>query len=233
MPSLNNLERYRRRASGAAEPAAEKPSADIERAGPGEDVAERLARLPSGAAAVRAAKPSVTRRSSRWLPAVLGVVAVLLGGLAVWFNGEANNLRSGASVRNVALTDTARTSEVMGEVTDAVNVLFSYDYANIPKTDQAIQRLLTGRAVQEYENIFAVVRTQAPIQKLILTTTVTDGGVELLDGDHARLLLFADQRSTSTTSKNTSYSAAMVAVDAVRQGGTWKIASIDTFAAPR
>ena len=168
-----------------------------------------------------------------WLPAVLGVVAVLLGGLAVWFNGEANNLRSGASVHNVALTDTARTSEVMGEVTDAVNVLFSYDYANIPKTDQAIQRLLTGRAVQEYENIFAVVRTQAPIQKLILTTTVTDGGVELLDGDHARLLLFADQRSTSTTSKNTSYSAAMVAVDAVRLGGTWKIASIDTFAAPR
>lgn len=249
MPSLNNLERYRRRA-GAAEPAAEQPSAaieragpsaDIERAGPGEDVAERLARLPSGAAAVRAAKPaavratkpSVTRRSSRWLPAVLGVVAVLLGGLAVWFNGEANNLRSGASVRNVALTDTARTSEVMGEVTDAVNVLFSYDYANIPKTDQAIQRLLTGRAVQEYENIFAVVRTQAPIQKLILTTTVTDGGVELLDGNHARLLLFADQRSTSTTSKNTSYSAAMVAVDAVRLGGTWKIASIDTFAAPR
>ncbi|MCW2939624.1 MAG: hypothetical protein JWN00_2609 [Actinomycetia bacterium] len=106
MPSLNNLERYRRRASGAAEPAAEKPSADIERAGPGEDVAERLARLPSGAAAVRA---SVTRRSTRWLPAVLGVVAVLLGGLAVWFNGEANNLRSGASVHNVALTDTART----------------------------------------------------------------------------------------------------------------------------
>jgi Mce-associated membrane protein len=226
MPSLNNLERYRRRA-GAAEPAAEQPSADIERAGPGEDVAERLARLPSGPIAVRA---PVTRRSSRWLPAVLGVVAVLLGGLAVWFNGEANNLRSGASVRNVALTDTARTSEVMGEVTDAVNVLFSYDYANIPKTDQAVQRLLTGRAVSEYENIFAVVRTQAPIQKLILTTTVTDGGVELLDGNHARLLLFADQRSTSTTSKNTSYSAAMVAVDAVRLGGTWKIASIDTFA---
>jgi Mce-associated membrane protein len=93
--------------------------------------------------------------------------------------------------------------------------------------------VLTGRAVQQYATMLAQVRAQAPAQKLVLTTTVTDTGVESLTADRARLLVFADQRNTATarsaTPASTTYAAAMFAVDAVRQDGTWKIAAIDTF----
>lgn len=164
---------------------------------------------------------------------MLGLVTVLLGGLAVWFADEASGMRGRAGATNVALTDPARTSEVTGQVTDAVNALFSYDYTDAAKTQEAEDRLLTGRAIRQYDGMLAQVRAQAPSRRLVLTTTVTDSAVELLEGDRARLLVFADQRNTGTTGKQTTYAAAMLAVDATRSGGTWKISNLDTLNVPR
>jgi Mce-associated membrane protein len=173
----------------------------------------------------------------RRLPVVLGAATVLLGGLAVWFADEADALRGQAGAANVALTDPARTSEVTGQVTDAVNALFSYDYADTAKTQQAAAGRLSGRAVGQYDSMLAQVRAQATAQKLVLTTTVTDSAVEMLEGDRARLLIFADQRNTrtsgGTSGKDTTYAAAMLAVDAARQHGAWKITNIDTLNVPR
>lgn len=166
------------------------------------------------------------------LPAALSVATVLLGGLAVWSHQQAANLGDAPSARNAALSDNARTSEVKGAITDVVNTVFSYNYTDIGKTDRAAKMLLTGKAVQQYNAMFALVRRQAPAQKLVLTTTVTDSAVKTLQGDRARLLIFADQRNTRTRDGKSSYSAAMFAVDAVRQGGHWKIANLDTFTAP-
>ncbi|MCZ4117972.1 hypothetical protein [Streptomyces sp. H39-S7] len=160
----------------------------------------------------------------------LGLLTVLFGGFAGWAAMEAATLHDTASTRNSALTDTARTSEVKGMVTQAVNSVFSYNYADTARTDQAAKKLLTGKAVQQYADMLAQVRKQAPTQKLVLTTTVTDSGVELIDGDRARVLIFADQRNTRTAPKEeTTYAAAMFAVDAVHQDGAWKISNIDTF----
>lgn len=167
------------------------------------------------------------------LPIALAVLTVLLGGFAALAGTRAADLRSGPAAQNLALTDPVRTSEVKGTVSQAVNALFSYNYADPARTDTAAKSLLVGRAVQQYSTMLAQVHQQAPQQKLVLTTTVTDSGVELIDGDRARLLVFADQRNTSTAdtakSAETTYAAAMFAVDAVRQDGTWKIANIDTF----
>src|SRR5437588_8245061 len=96
--------------------------------------------------------------ASRLLPIALGVVAVLLGGLAFWFAEEASGLHGAPAARNAALTDTARTREVKGKVNDAVNALFSYDYADASRTEQAAKGLLTGKAVGQFNSMFA----QAP-----------------------------------------------------------------------
>ena len=167
-------------------------------------------------------------------PLVLAVLTVLLGGLAVWFAVQAGAVRGRAGAANVALTDPARTSEVTGQVTDAVNALFSYDHADAAKTQEAESRLLTGRAIGQYDAMLTEVRAQAPSQKLVLTTTVTDCAVEMLEGGRARLLVFADQRNTRTSGKDaTTYAAAMLAVDAVRRDGIWKITNLDTLNVPR
>lgn len=171
-----------------------------------------------------------TRRLPISLPAVLCVLTVLLGAFAAWAFTSVATLRDDPSRRNTALTDIARTSEVKGQITEAVGAVFSYDYASTEKSDRAAKTYLTGKAVQQHQDMLAEVREQAPKQKLVLTTTVTESAVERLDGDRARLLVFADQSNTRTGAKEeTTYAAAMFAVDAVRSDGRWRIAAIDTF----
>ncbi|MFE2935395.1 hypothetical protein [Streptomyces sp. NPDC059221] len=164
------------------------------------------------------------------LPAVLCALTVLLGAFAAWAFASAGSLRDDPSRQNTALTDIGRTSEVKGQIADAVGAVFSYDYASPEKSEQAAGTHLVGKAVQQHKDMLAQVRAQGQKQKLVLTTTVTDSGVELLDGDRARLLIFADQSNTRTgKSDETTYAAAMFAVDAVRRGDTWRISAIDTF----
>ncbi|AXE81384.1 hypothetical protein [Streptomyces atratus] len=178
----------------------------------------------------RGEQPRTMLRPRIRLPVVLCALTVLLGAFAAWSFTAADGLRGDASRRNTALTDIGRTSEVKGQISEAVGAVFSYNYATTAKSEQAARTYLVGKAVQQHKDMLAEVRAQAPKQKLVLTTTVTESGVELLDGDRARLLIFADQSNTRTgKSDETTYAAAMFAVDAVRRGGTWRISAIDTF----
>ncbi|CAM5368298.1 hypothetical protein SALBM135S_08535 [Streptomyces alboniger] len=117
-----------------------------------------------------------------------------------------------------------------GTVGQAVDAVFSYDHTDPGRTDKASRKYLTGKAVGRHREMLEQVRAQGERQKLVLSTTVTHSGVEAVDGDRARVLVFADQSNTSTAKGGSAtHAAAMFAVDAVRRGGTWRIADIDTF----
>lgn len=161
------------------------------------------------------------------LPVSLAVAAVLIGGLASWFGVQWSHART--TVANTALVDTVGTAEVSGQVVSAVNTILSYNYTNMQKTENAVGRLLTGKALCQYNLLYKVVKQQAPSQKLVLTTTVQAKGVEMLQGDTARVLLLVQQTDTRASTNQTSTSQSMIAVNAVRQGGVWKISNIDTF----
>jgi Mce-associated membrane protein len=192
-------------------------------------------RSSPAATAVRSAEPEAksTPRERRprplLLPVALGIATLLLGGLAAWFGADAHSLTSVPAAGNSALTDAAATSTVRSQVSRAVSALFSYDYANPGPTTQAARRLLTGPAVHQYASLFAQVRKDAPAQKLIVTTAVTSVGVELLTGNQARLLVFATESNRRAGGSQPASAAAMLAVNAVRQGSTWKIEGIDTY----
>jgi Mce-associated membrane protein len=174
-------------------------------------------------------RPGAGRRRAWRAAAALGAATVVLGGFGVWATLQANSVRSGAAAQNTALTDGPATAAVRREIAAAVNTIFSYNYANTAATRRAAQGLLTGPAVREYDTLFALVTKNAPAQKLVVTTRVTNAGVELLNGDRARLLVFANQQDTRAGTGQTSYAGAMFAVTALRQGGRWKIENIDTF----
>ncbi|MFG3530236.1 hypothetical protein ACGF8B_26365 [Streptomyces sp. NPDC047917] len=210
----------------APDPAAKDTGADDEAAqdGAGDDAGPAAAPRKNGPEGERPARLRVR------LPAALCALTVLLGAFAAWAFASAGSLRDDPSRQNTALTDISRTSEVKGQIADAVGAVFSYDYASPQKSEHAAGTHLVDKAVQQHKDMLAQVRAQGQKQKLVLTTTVTDSGVELLDGDRARLLIFADQSNTRTgKSDETTYAAAMFAVDAVRRGGTWRISAIDTF----
>jgi Mce-associated membrane protein len=167
-------------------------------------------------------------RSTLLVPILLAVAVVLLGGLATWSGLEWSHLRSGAAA-NTALADSAGTSEVVGQVTSAVNTTFSYDYTNVGKTEKAAQSLLTGAALCQYNAIFKLIQQDAPSQKLVVTTTVTSTGVQMLEGDQARVVMMVNQKDTKVSTNQPVASQAALAVNAVKQDGKWKISNIDTF----
>ena len=168
-------------------------------------------------------------------PVAAVLLTVLLGGFAGYAHARADGLTAGAADHdNTALTDAARTSQVKGSVTTAVNKLFSYDYTDPARTDDAVGGLLTGAAVKQYATMLSAVRADATKLKLVLTTTVTDCGLEQLDGDRAQLLVFADQQDTTaaagaSASSDSESSPAMFTVSAVLVKGAWRISSINTF----
>jgi len=177
-----------------------------------------------------AAKDTEDRRSrTRLVAVILGLITVVLAGFGVWATLEAHSLRSTAAPPNLALTDGTATSAVNRQIGHAINTVFSYNYADTGATRRAAQDLLTGPAIHQYNTYFALVTRDAPAQKLVVTTRVTNSGVELLSGNRARVLVFANQQDTRAGTHQSSYAGALFAVTAVRQGNRWKIENIDTF----
>lgn len=163
----------------------------------------------------------------------LGVVAVLLGGLAFFFGMQVSRINSGVDTNNQALTDGATTAEVKGQLQTALEAILSYDYNDLAKTDAAVEKYVTGDARCEYDHLFGQVRELAPKQKIVLTTVVREIGVTRLDGDLADVLVFVDQ-TTTRTGKNggTTASGAQFGVTAQRDGELWKIVKFDMLGQP-
>ncbi|WP_225801004.1 hypothetical protein [Streptomyces sp. NK15101] len=196
------------------------------------------------AAADRPAAARTTKDRARGLAplVVLCVLTLLLGGFAGWAHSRAGELRDDPARGNTALTDLARTSEIKGQTAEAVAALFSYDHADTGPFERAGRTLLTGKAVDQHRTLFGGVLAQAARQKTVITTTVTDSAVERIDGDRARVLVYADQSSVSTAGTGKAggkqrpkaqdrgvYAGAMFAVDVVRRDGRWLVENIDTF----
>jgi Mce-associated membrane protein len=154
---------------------------------------------------------------------VLAAVIVVALGLAVWFGIETASLSPGD---NQALVDSSATASVSAEVSDAVKSVFSYDYANLARTERAASEVLTGDAVGQYRDQFASARTRATTEKLVRTTTVRAVGVRTLVGDDASLLLFLDQQTVTQGGGAPSSSVAQLAVAAKRVDGRWKLSAL-------
>jgi Mce-associated membrane protein len=161
--------------------------------------------------------------SPRRLTIALGVVAALLVGAGAWSLIAAANLRDSPAARNSALVDTGTTAEVSAAVTNGLNQIFSYSYDKTDVTEKAAKDVLRGDARTTYDKLFAEVRAQAPVQKLVLTTRVVYAAVQSIEGDRARLFVFLDQSATRVDTNTTSAAAAQLSITAKREGERWVI----------
>ncbi|MEU7525762.1 hypothetical protein AB0A74_08530 [Saccharothrix sp. NPDC042600] len=210
------------RGSGAGSAAGPRPTGRRKRSGaPVPTSAEEPRRSRTG---VADAKP--VERGGVVLPIALVVVAAVLVGLGVWFQ-----TRSGDVKYNQALVDSAGTTEVAGQVREAVEKSFSYNFADVSGTEKAANELLVGKAKCQYNAIFGPVKTLAPEQKLVVTVKAVSTGVTSLDGDRATVLLFLDQVTTRTTDNQSGGGIAMMRAGAQKVDGRWKVDNMEMFGA--
>ncbi len=161
------------------------------------------------------------------LRAALLVLAVALAVVGTLFTIRANDLHREPATTNRALVDPDATSEVIGQVSNALNSVFSYDYRKPQVEKAAATKWLTGRAPAQYATLYKQLQSLAPGQKLTFVAKVSTAGVTYLRGDRAKLLVFIDQESTRASDGQSSISAAQVRIGAVRHGDLWQIDDID------
>lgn len=161
------------------------------------------------------------------LLAVLAAVVVVLIACAVLFALQASALRETAA-ENRALVDVDATEEVAERVSEGLKAVFSYDHANLERTEQAVDLALTGAAARQYRAEFEKAATQARVGKLVRSSTVRSIGVRTLTDDRARLLVFLDQQTLPPKGAAKS-STATLDVTAVRLPEGWRIAEIRTL----
>ncbi len=167
------------------------------------------------------------QRAARWPRRRVAAVAVLLvvvlasGGLLY----GAAQLRDPAATGNRALTDTAATDQVTGDVSSALTRIFAYTPDDTQTTAQAARDVLAGHAATQYQSLFAQIREQVASQRLTLTTRVVRAGVVSLTGRRARLLVFLDQTAQRAGGAATS-AAAQLSVTAQYSAGHWRITEL-------
>lgn len=153
----------------------------------------------------------------------VALVFALAGGL---FLVRAAQLRDTPAAANGALVAEEATTQVIGDVSNALTKIFSYSYQDTEATEQAAEQVLTGNASAQYETLFSQVAANAGDQELVVTTEVLTAGVISLHGDRARLLVFLNQTYQRGDGDPTR-AAAQLLITAQHQPDGWRIAAIE------
>lgn len=204
-----------------SEPAA--PSAE----GPGSEGDGAPASTPGAPASTSGAPevdPAEKARARRLV--IVGVAAVLLVAVAVLLAVLNYSARHNGPLANQAFVDSDSTSAVVGDVTSAIKVVYSYDYKTLDANQAAAKAVITGKFSQDFDKVFAGVKQLAPQQQAVLTTTVPAVGVVALQGDRAQLLMMVDQNGTRMGSQPIAGTSARLVVQAQLVDGHWKIAEV-------
>lgn len=167
--------------------------------------------------------PTDRRLTGALLIVVLLLVTVVFGAAAIFFRGEAARASTG-SAENRAVVDTAATSEAVGQVSKAIEVVLSYDYTKLDENERASREVITGKYAEEFDKTFADIRKVSPEQKLVVTTTVLLAGVTILNDDRAELIATMDLAAVRDTTPYNS--PGRVKVVATKVDGRWKIAEM-------
>ncbi|MFI0501809.1 hypothetical protein ACH3WN_02950 [Streptomyces albogriseolus] len=163
-------------------------------------------------------------RGARLRRAVAAGAAVTLVLAGCGFLHAAHQLRSAESARNRALTDTAATSRVAGDIGNALARVFSYT-PDGTAAERSARTVLDGRAARQYATLFDRVREDLTTQRVTLSTRAVRTGVVELEGDRARLLVFLDQTSRRGEDAAT-VAAAQLTVTARLEDDRWRIVDI-------
>jgi Mce-associated membrane protein len=230
-------------AESAAAPVEDRPTAEVPSAAqdvpqgavdePAEDEATTPAPRPvrkietAAAAEGDLAAPAdpADRKRLRLLFGLAGA-AVLLVAASVVVGVGAFTARSSGPLANQAFVDSAATAELVGQVTNAMTTVYSYDYTTLSANEAAANGVITGKFATEFPRVFAPVKQLAPQEQAVLKSTVPAAGVIMLQGDRARLLMMVDQTGTRGAAKEPTGATARLVVDAQKVDGRWKIAEV-------
>lgn len=151
---------------------------------------------------------------------------------AVLFALADAGIRDTPAARNTALVDVGATAAVAGQLSDALETIYSYDFARLDANEQAARDVITPSFGTQFDRLFAQVRELAPQQQAVVTAKVTLAAVQRIDGEQAVLVAFLDQQATRMAAGaegGTQLAAAgRLTVTGELVEGRWRIAGVES-----
>jgi Mce-associated membrane protein len=189
-----------------------------------------LRTAPTEEPAADLASDSGSKRSVR-VP-LLAAALVVFTGLAVFVGIGDARLRGTPAAANSALVDVGTTAEVSGQLTDALQTIYSYDFARLDENERTARAVITPEFADQFNRLFTQVRDLAPQQQAVVSATVTLSAVKEITGDRAVLVAFMDQQATRAAADHgqpTQLTAAgRLTVTGQKIDGRWKIAGVES-----
>jgi Mce-associated membrane protein len=138
-------------------------------------------------------------------------------------------LRGTPAARNTALVDVGATAEAAGQLSQAVETVYSFDFARLDENADAAHAVITPAFAADFDALFAQVRAHAPEQQAVVSATVTSSAVKEIVGERAVLVVFVDQQATRAAPDAADQqlaAAGRLTVVGERVDGRWKIADV-------
>jgi Mce-associated membrane protein len=160
---------------------------------------------------------------------LLAAAVVVLATVAVVAGMQDARLRGTPAAENTALVDVGTTAEVASQLSDAIETVYSFDFARLDENEKAARDVITPEFAAEFDRLFGEVRARAPQQQAVVSATVTRTAVKEITGDRAVLIAFVDQQATRAAPDAQSQqlaAAGRLAVTGQRVDGHWKIAAV-------
>lgn len=122
----------------------------------------------------------------------------------------------------------APAQQVMKAAASATTALLTYSYQTVEKDVAAAKDLITGDFRDKYSNFTsAVVIPKAREKQVSVKATALGTGIQSLTADHATVLVFINQSTTSAANPEGQETASSAVVGLDNVDGAWKIATFD------
>ncbi|MHA6792695.1 hypothetical protein ACVGVM_04125 [Pseudonocardia bannensis] len=159
---------------------------------------------------------------------LMAVAAVLLLAVAVVAAVANAQLRGAPAAQNTALVDVGATAQVSGQLGDALERVYSYDFARLDQNEADARAVITEEFGAQFDRLFGQVRELAPQQQAVVTATVTMSAVQRIEGDRATVFVFMDQQATRAADARQLAAAGRLTVTGRLVDGQWKIADVQS-----
>ena len=163
-----------------------------------------------------------SRRGPRTVPGwwlvTLALLTAAAVGVATW---AAFAVPSPASVEG-----STRTAQAAAE--RAIVPVLSYDAATLDEDQAAGAAYLTAGYREDYDQLYAVIRENAPAVGTVVTTEVVSSGIVRSGTDRVQVLLFVNRPTTNNQQKQPVVYRDQVTVTMVRVGDSWLVDDLVT-----
>ena len=178
----------------------------------------RRSRKPKEATPAPSATPVTHEVRSRrgvpgWVLAVLAVLTAASVGVAAWLWFEEPS--------DATVEESTRAAQSAAE--RAIGPILSYDYRHLDEDRAAAESYMTSDYSKQYDQLFAVVKQNAPGTRTVVTGKVVSSGIVRSGSDRVEVLLFVDQPTTNKQHKTPVVYKNQVRAQMEKVGGDWLV----------